>query len=68
MAAIPDIPEEIEIQEKRQEFIIGKAIDQISDDIDEEVKTTEEPVVIKEYRSGGGYFEGQGLSMVGNMK
>lgn len=57
VALIPDVPEEIDIQMKRREFICGKVIDQIADDFDEDVSTTQERVEFQVYRQGGGYFQ-----------
>jgi hypothetical protein len=56
MAVIPDVPEEIEIQEKRQEFIVGKVIDQIADDIDEDVPIQDAVFQFETYKAGGGFF------------
>ncbi|RYH14489.1 hypothetical protein EON65_33530 [archaeon] len=38
MAAIPDIPEEIEIQQARNSFIVDKLIDKVADDVDDDTK------------------------------
>eukprot|EP01031_Cornospumella_fuschlensis_P027354 gene27354-33040_t len=38
MAAIPDIPEEIEIQQARTTFIVDKLVDKVADDVDDDVK------------------------------
>lgn len=59
MAVIPDIPEEIEIQEKRQEFIVGKVIDQIADDIDEDVPVADSVFEFQQYKAGGGFFSNE---------
>lgn len=60
MEAIPDVPEEIDIQQQRQAFFVRKLIDKVHDDDDAVAdELCKEPVICQEYpRSGGAYKEG----------
>jgi len=49
MIAIPDIPEEIEIQLARMAFVVSKLIDRVADDDDADEEGIEEPLEIQEY-------------------
>ncbi len=70
MAAIPDIPEEILIQQDRQKFIVSKLIDKIADDDNESVKTEIVEVInFEEYPKFGGVYEkDHGNLLFKNMK
>ncbi len=61
MAIIPDVPEEIEIQLQRTEFVVRKVIDQVADDNNEDVVGGDDPVDFQQYplEVGGKYTEGQ---------
>jgi hypothetical protein len=67
MAAIPDVPEEIEIQLERTEFITRKVIDQVADDNNEDVPGSEEPVSFKKYPTEGGKYAANTNPLVANM-
>lgn len=58
MEFIPDIPEEIDIQLKRNAFIVEKLIEQVADDDDTDVVTSEsDDLILQTYPLAGGYFE-----------
>ena len=56
MAVIPDVPEEIDIQLDRTDFITRKLIDKVADDDDEDVEGTQAELEIKEYPDFGGVY------------
>lgn len=49
MAAIPDVPEVIELQSARRDFIATKVIDLVSDDPDDDVVKDHEELCFQEY-------------------
>ncbi len=49
MAVIPDIPEEIDIQLSRTEFITSKLIDKIADDDTTDIRGTDAPIEFQSY-------------------
>ena len=58
MASIPDVPEEIDIQLKRNEFIVEKLIEQVADDNDNDIIPPEGDILnLKPYPLGGGRFK-----------
>ena len=58
MAAIPDVPEEIEIQNRRCEFIVEKLIEQVADDNDVDVTPPEgDSLQLQPNPLGGGFFK-----------
>lgn len=63
MAIIPDIPEEIEIQIERQDFIVRKLIDKVADDNDEDVEGCDKPIEFQKYPMFGGTFAGHESSL-----
>jgi hypothetical protein len=67
MEAIPDVPEEIEIQLERTEFIVRKVIDQVGDDNNEDAPGSDEPVSFKKYPSDGGKYAVNNNPLVANM-
>jgi hypothetical protein len=55
MEAIPDVPEEIDIQLMRTEFISRKLIDKVGDDVNEDVALQSADLVVhKHHYSGSG--------------
>lgn len=59
MAAIPDIPEEIEIQQARNQFIVDKLVDKVADDIDDDVKGLGDSMLeFQTYPLVGGVYSG----------
>jgi hypothetical protein len=54
MEAIPDIPEEIDIQLQRTEFIERKLIDKVGDDHDDDVVGEEASLEIHPHSLGAG--------------
>jgi hypothetical protein len=59
MEAIPDCPEEIDIQLQRTEFIARKLVDKVADDHDDDVLGEEEALLIHKHHadgSGGGTY------------
>lgn len=68
MEAIPDIPEEIDIQLQRTEFIVRKLIDQVADDNEPNVSGTEKIVNFEKYPVGDGGFYQDNEGMFANMK
>ncbi len=72
MAIIPDVPEEIEIQQERTAFIVRKVIDQVADDNNEDVPGANDPVQFQKYpvELGGKYVSESGKhssSLTSNM-
>lgn len=67
MAIIPDVPEEIEIQLQRTEFITKKLIDRVSDDNDEDVVGTDDEVPFQTYPDEGGKFTSERNIFMKNM-
>jgi hypothetical protein len=58
MAAIPDVPEEIEIQNQRCAFIVEKLIEQVADDNDADFVPPEGDILkLQVYPLGGGFFK-----------
>lgn len=53
MEAIPDCPEEIDIQLQRTEFIARKLIDRVADDADEDVAGQEDKLPIHKHAPDG---------------
>lgn len=53
MEAIPDCPEEIDIQLQRTEFIVRKLIDRVADDADEDVAGQDEKMEIHKHSPEG---------------
>lgn len=65
MEAIPDVPEDIDIQLQRTEFIVKKLIDKVADDDDNDASSTADPqapIVFDQYPVdvGGRYSEAHG--------
>ena len=56
MAIIPDVPEEIEIQFERTDFIVRNVIDKVADDNCEDVPGADNPVEFQTYHSEGGRY------------
>ena len=52
MEAIPDVPEEIEIQLQREEFIVRKLIDKVGDEMNDDVRGVEAPLEIHKLAFG----------------
>jgi len=58
MEFIPDVPEEIDIQLKRNAFVVEKLIEQVADDDDTDVVASEsDDLLLQTYPLKGGYFE-----------
>ena len=58
MAFIPDVPEEIDIQLKRNEFIVEKLIEQVADDNDADIIPPEGcNLNLQKYPLEGGFFQ-----------
>lgn len=53
MEAIPDIPEEIEIQLLRSEFISRKLIDKVADDVSEDAQGQDAELIVHQHHYGG---------------
>lgn len=53
MEAIPDVPESVEIQCARTEFIVSKVIDQVADDAEECPKTEVSSINIAQHPAKG---------------
>jgi hypothetical protein len=68
MAVIPDIPEEIDIQQKRTEFIVRKLIDKVEDDNTADYVGTPGPIDFQKYPLSGGTFKHSDHFFTGNMK
>ncbi len=49
MELIPDIPEEIDIQLARTEFITSKLIDKVADDDTSDIQGTDAPIEFSSY-------------------
>jgi hypothetical protein len=57
MGIIPDVPEEIEIQLARTEFITSKIIDKVADDDTSDINGTDGPIEFQVYPlSQGGQY------------
>ncbi|KAJ1416346.1 calcium-activated chloride channel-domain-containing protein [Ochromonadaceae sp. CCMP2298] len=56
MAVIPDVPEEIDIQQQRMAFVVRKLIDRVADDNDEDEAGIEDPLEIGQYPDYGGRY------------
>lgn len=59
MAVIPDIPEEIEYQLARTEFIVSRLIDRVDDPNDEDTShnvSEEDPIIFEHYPMTGGVY------------
>ena len=54
MEAIPDVPEEIEIQLQREEFIVRKLIDKVGDELNDDVRGVDAPLEIHKLAFGHG--------------
>ena len=61
MEAIPDVPEEIDIQLQRTEFITTKLIDKVADEENEDVVGVQEEVPIHQHALAG---TGRGGSLI----
>ena len=59
MEAIPDVPEEIDIQLERTEFITRKLIDKVADDDATDTQGSDEPLDIKDYPDFGGVYKNE---------
>jgi hypothetical protein len=69
MAVIPDIPEEIVIQQERTEFIVDKLIDKISDDDEADIVGEDsEKIDFQQYPLTGGKFTSDHHTLTSNMK
>lgn len=68
MAVIPDVPEEIDIQLQRKEFIVRKLIDKVEDDNNEDVPGADNPLEFQPYPMDGGRYSHSHLNpMMTNM-
>lgn len=67
MEAIPDIPEEIEIQLERTDFIVRKLIDKVGDDIEDDIVGEDLKYEFQEYPLVGGKFTHDSHFITGNM-
>lgn len=69
MAAIPDIPEEIEYQVERTNFIVARLIDGVYDPNDQVVSgdAANEPIVFQNYPMTGGTYAHHNGVLTGNM-
>lgn len=56
MAVIPDVPEEIDIQLQRTDFIVDKLIDKVGDDDDSEYVGENADVAFQTYPLIGGFY------------
>jgi len=68
MAIIPDIPEEIDIQLQRTEFITRKLIDKVADEDDEDLFKDGGTLAFQEYPLKGGKFTQNTHLITGSMK
>ncbi len=68
MAIIPDIPEEIDIQLQRTEFITRKLIDKVADEDDEDLFKDGGTLEFQEYPLKGGKFTQNTHLITGSMK
>jgi hypothetical protein len=57
MEAIPDVPEEIDIQLKRTEFIVDKLIDKVEDEDDSDITADQVEVPFQPYPLIGGFYQ-----------
>lgn len=68
MAIIPDIPEEIDIQLQRTEFIVRKLIDKVADEDDADIFKDVRELAFEEYPLIGGRFTQTTHSITQSMK
>lgn len=68
MAIIPDIPEEIDIQLQRTDFIVRKLIDKVGDDNDGDIFKDVGEVQFQEYPLKGGKFTQNNHFFTSSMK
>ncbi len=69
MAAIPDIPEEIEIQLARTDFIVSKVIDKVADDNTSDISGIDGPIEFQTYPlDEGGQYARNSHILTGDMK
>eukprot|EP01039_Chlorochromonas_danica_P004477 gene4477-4905_t len=59
MAVIPDVPEEIDIQLERRDFIVSKLIDKVEDEDDSDIMGVEEEIKLQTYPLIGGFCKGK---------
>ena len=68
MAIIPDIPEEIDIQQQRSDFIVRKLIDKVADEDDGDIFKESSGLVFSDYPLKGGKFTENHHLLTGSMK